>query len=282
MILRNANGFAYYQFEHLAAYPEVDHAVFPRTDGYSREPFHRLNVSLSVGDDPADVRRNRERVCRCLNGSELVFARQVHGDGVLVIAEDPAHPGPRVGDAMVSARAGKTLVVQVADCQPILFYDPKRRVVANAHCGWRGSLAGVAVRTVQVMAERFGSDGRDVLAGIGPSLGPCCAEFVNFRSEIPPALWSYRRGPTHFDFWAITRDQLIGAGLSADHVETSGICTRCNTERFFSYRGEKTTGRFPAAIGLREGAGRVQGAEGSRVRGERRRSSESESDGECQ
>ncbi len=253
MILRNENGIAYYQFDHLAAYPEVDHAVFPRTAGFSRAPFHRLNVSLSVGDDPADVRRNRERVRHCLRGAELVFAHQVHGDGVVVIEEGPAHPGPRVGDALVSGLAEKALVVQVADCQPILFYDPQRRVVANAHCGWRGSLAGVAVRTVRAMAERFGSDARDVLAGIGPSLGPCCAEFVNFRREIPPALWGYRRGSTHFDFWAITRDQLIEAGLSADHIETSGICTRCNTERFFSYRGEKTTGRFPAAIGLREG-----------------------------
>jgi hypothetical protein len=251
MMLRNDNGGACYQFEHLADHSELDHAVFARTEGFSRAPFHRLNVSLAVGDDPADVRRNREHVQQRLHGSELVFAHQVHGDGVIVIEEGSAAAGPQVGDALVSALARKALVVQVADCQPILFYDPRRRVVANTHCGWRGSLAGVAVRTVRVMAERFGSDPRDLLAGIGPSLGPCCAEFVNFRREIPPALWSYRRGSNHFDFWAITRDQLIGAGLAADRIETSGICTRCNTERFFSYRGEKTTGRFPAAIALR-------------------------------
>jgi hypothetical protein len=124
-------------------------------------------------------------------------------------------------------------------------------VVANAHCGWRGSLAGVAVRTLQVMESRFESSARDVLVGIGPSLGPCCAEFVNYRREIPPALWGYRRGSAHFDFWAMTRDQLTGAGVPAAHIETSGMCTRCRPDRFFSYRGETTTGRFPAVIALR-------------------------------
>lgn len=267
MILRNDNGGSYYQFEHLADHPELDHAVFPRLSGFSRAPFHRLNVSLAVGDDPTDVRRNRERVRHRLHGAELVFVHQVHGDGVVVIEEGANASVQAVGDALVTAQAQKALVVQVADCQPILFYDPKRRVAANAHSGWRGSLAGVAVRTVQVMAERFGSDPRDLLAGIGPSLGPCCAEFVNFRREIPPDLWGYRRGSNHFDFWAITRDQLIGAGLAADRIETSGICTRCRTDLFFSYRGEKTTGRFPAAIALREEKGRVQGFKGPRGQG---------------
>jgi hypothetical protein len=251
MIFCSENGLGSYQFEHLAAHAEICHAVYPRNTGCSQAPFHRLNVSLSVGDDPAHVHGNRDRVRRSLQGGDLIFAHQVHGDGVLVIDDLLGHPDPLVGDALVSKLPGKALAVQVADCQAILLYDPQRRVVANVHCGWRGSLAGVAVRTLQVMGARFGSSARDVLAGIGPSLGPCCAEFVNYRSEIPPALWGYRRGSTHFDFWAITRDQLIGAGVPAAHIENSGMCTKCRTDRFFSYRGEQKTGRFPAVIGLR-------------------------------
>jgi hypothetical protein len=252
VIFCSENGLGYYQFEHLAAYGQIRHAVFPRTIGASRAPFHRLNVSFSVGDDPEHVRANRDRVRRCLKGAELLFARQVHGDGVLVVDDLAGSPAQPVGDAMVSALPGKALAVQVADCQPILFYDPQRRVVASAHSGWRGSLAGVAVRTLEVMAARFGCSARDVLVGVGPSLGPCCAEFVNYRDEIPASLWGYRRGAARFDFWAITRDQLIGAGVPAVQIENSGMCTKCRTDRFFSYRGEKTTGRFPAAIGLRD------------------------------
>jgi len=156
-----------------------------------------------------------------------------------------------VGAATVTDRTGKLLVVQVADCQPVLLFDPERRVVANIHSGWRGSIADVAGRTLQVMREHFGCSARDVLAGVGPSLGPCCAEFVNYRDEIPRELWGYRRDSVHFDFWAVTRDQLMAAGVPADHIHTSRMCTKCRTDRFFSYRGERRTGRFPAVIGIR-------------------------------
>ena len=257
MIFSSENGLGCYQFEHLAAYGQIRHAVFPRTLGASRAPFHRLNVSFSVGDDPAHVRANRDRVRRSLQAAELVFVHQVHGDGVRVVDDLSDARTQPPADAMVSALPAQALTVQVADCQPILYYDPQRRVVAAAHSGWRGSLAGVAVRTLEVMAARFGCSARDVLVGIGPSLGPCCAEFRNYRDEIPSSLWGYRRGAAHFDFWAVTRDQLIGAGVPAAHIENSGMCTKCRTDRFFSYRGERTTGRFPAAIVLRPGEERA-------------------------
>jgi copper oxidase (laccase) domain-containing protein len=102
------------------------------------------------------------------------------------------------------------------------------------------------------MRERFGCRPSDIRAGIGPSLGPCCAEFVNYRTEIPEALWGYRRDGVLFDFWAMTRGQLTRSGVREAHIETSGICTRCRTDLFFSHRGEKHTGRFPAVIGIKK------------------------------
>ncbi|MCK7503945.1 MAG: polyphenol oxidase family protein [Desulfobacterales bacterium] len=145
-----------------------------------------------------------------------------------------------VGDAMVTDRTGTLLVVQVADCQPVLLFDPERRVVANIHSGWRGSIANVAGRTLQVMLERFGCSARDVLAGVGPSLGPCCAEFVNYRDEIPRELWGYRRDSVYFDFWAVTRDQLMAAGVPAEHIHTSGHVHEVPHRPVFSlYRGER-------------------------------------------
>jgi hypothetical protein len=157
VILRIKNGLAYYQFEHLAAFPEIQHGIFARDGGHSQAPFDCLNVSFAVGDDPEHVGRNRQLVAGCMGGQDLVFAHQVHGDTVRVIDGLPA-PVPvsgaaavPVGDAMVTDRAGKLLVVQVADCQPVLLFDPERRVVANIHSGWRGSIANVAGRTLQVM-----------------------------------------------------------------------------------------------------------------------------------
>jgi hypothetical protein len=257
LILQKTNGTAYYQFEHLAAFPEIAHGIFTRSGGFSRPPFHRLNTSLSVGDSRAAVRRNREQVARCLEAGELVFADQVHGDRALAVEDTPlqaAAAGAKAAtaaDALASARPGECLVVQVADCQPVLLYDPRRRVAANVHSGWRGSIANILGRTVAWMAGRYGTRAGDLLAGIGPSLGPCCAEFVNYRREIPAELWGYRLGADHFDFWAMSRDQLTGAGVAPENIRISGLCTRCHTGEFFSYRGEKRTGRFPAVIGLR-------------------------------
>lgn len=257
MILRNDNGAAYYQFEHLAAFPEINHGIFARTSGHSLAPFGGLNVSFAVGDDARRVERNRRLVARCMQAGKLAFARQVHGDAVLVVedqvesASAANKSGGLTGDALVTAQSGRFLVVKVADCQPILMYDPRRRVVANVHCGWRGSVANVAGRTLAVMTERFSCDPRDVQAGIGPSLGPCCAEFLNYREEIPRELWSYRRDSRYFDFWAMSRDQLTRAGVPREQIHISGLCTKCRTDSFYSYRAEKKTGRFPAVIGLR-------------------------------
>jgi hypothetical protein len=262
MLRRRCRGAELFEFGHLAEFPELAHGIFARAGGHSLPPFDRLNVSLAVGDRDEAVRRNRELVAGCLGAGRLIFARQIHGAEVLPIEETPLDPAPagfaaaRPGDAMVCAAAGTGLVVQVADCQAILLYDPRRRVVANVHSGWRGNIAGVAGRAVAVMAERYGCLPGDILAGIGPSLGPCCAEFVNFRQEIPRELWAYRRpGSDHFDFWSMSRDQLVDAGVPADRIRASGLCTRCRTDLFFSYRGEKKTGRFPAVIGLKPTAG---------------------------
>lgn len=253
MIFRNDNGVDYCQFEHLSAHGDVGHAIFLRSQGASESPFDRLNVSLAVGDAVDRVERNRRQVAAALNATELAFARQVHGDSVWIIGDRRVGDGGGVpeADILITDRAEKFLVVQVADCQPILVYDPTRRVVANGHCGWRGSVADVPGRMVEALSTNFGCAAQDLLVGIGPSLGPCCAEMVNFQAEIPRAYWGYRRDTAFFDFWSMTRDQLVGAGVRDDHIEFSGLCTRCHSDRFFSYRRQQRTGRFPAVIGLK-------------------------------
>ena len=250
MLLTHADGASYLRFENLSGFPEVAHGVFVRTPGRSEPPFEALNISLSVGDDPRRVLENRALVVASLGARELTFARQVHGSQVVVVDGQPPL-APPLGDALVTAAAGTFLMIAVADCQPILMYDPRRRAAAAVHSGWRGSVADIAGQTVGVMRRRLGCRPEDIRVGIGPSLGPCCAEFINYRTEIPAELWGYRREADRFDFWAMTRDQLTSAGIPDGQIETGGLCTRCRPDLFFSHRGEKRTGRFPAVIGVR-------------------------------
>ena len=250
MQVRHDNGAVFWTFDGLGVFPAVRHGVFTRHGGVSPAPFDSLNVGRGGGDDPRRVEANRRIVAEALGGGLLVRAHQVHGDAVQVVssADDPGRPAR--ADALVTDVAGLLLMIQVADCQPVLIFDPQHRVVAAVHAGWRGSVANVIGATVALMERRFASRPPRLWAAIGPSLGPCCGQFIHYRDEIPEPLWPFRVGPHHFDFWAVSRAQLAAAGLRPERVETAAVCTRCRTDTFFSYRGEGTTGRFAAVIGL--------------------------------
>jgi YfiH family protein len=257
MIFRTREGLGFFQFHQLARRPEVRHAVFTRLGGRSRGAFRGLIVSFDCGDEPAAVAANRQMLVSAVGGGELVGLRQTHGTAVFGFsreegAQRPPEPSPPLADCAVTDVPGRLLLIQVADCQSVMLYDPRRRVVANVHCGWRGSIANILGRAVGHMQERFGCHPETILAGIGPSLGPCCAEFVNYREEIPEKFWGYRIGRDHFDFWALSRDQLRTAGLPEGQIECGQICSRCNPHLFFSYRRARVTGRFAAVIGLAE------------------------------
>ncbi len=256
MIRSQDNGLSFFQFDKLSELSQLRHGVFTRQNGCSRPPFHSLNTSYGVGDDPEHVRHNRLAIQDSLKARRMVFARQVHGVDVLVISSEKDEKmllradSPPVVDALVTNRRHRFLTVQVADCQPVLLYDVHRRVIANVHAGWRGSIRNIIGRTVQSMQAAFLSEPGDIVAGIGPSLGRCCAEFRHYRQEIPQQFWPYKDNDHHFDFWAISRDQLVAAGVRSENIHLSGICTRCNPGLFFSYRGEGITGRFAAVIGM--------------------------------
>ena len=257
MIFVNKNGVPFFQFENLQQYPTIRHAIFTRHGGHSTGDFQSLNVSHGLGDSADHIRKNRNRISRVIEGHDLVFVKQVHGDQVVILNRGNTesyggiHQAFGTGDAIVTDVSGKLLATQLADCQSILLYDPIRHVVANVHSGWRGSIKNIIGRTVRVMKEYFKCHSADLIAGIGPSLGPCCAEFVNYQKEIPQIFWRYKSGDDHFDFWALSLDQLTRAGVRGENVENSRMCTKCSPQTFFSYRAEGRTGRFAAVIGLK-------------------------------
>jgi YfiH family protein len=269
MLLRSRQHLRYFQFQAFRRIEGLRHGVFTRIGGRSRGPFRGFNIARSVGDAPAAVRANRELLADIFAPGRLFFTQQTHGTRVHVLDGGP--PGeappqadavappeadaeaPPQADALVCDRPGTFIAIQVADCQAVLLVDPRRRVVANIHSGWRGSIANIIGRTIKILETRFGSRAADLLAGIPPSLGACCGEFRHYREELPPEVWRYGNKAAHFDFWALSRDQLVAAGVPAGRIFQSRICTRCNTGLFYSYRAHQHTGRCVAVIGFEAG-----------------------------
>jgi YfiH family protein len=163
-------------------------------------------------------------------------------------------------DGFITDTPGIILMVRVADCVPVILYEPEHAVVAVVHAGWRGTAEGIAKKAACLMAQRYGCDAASMYAGVGPSIGPCCYEVGGDVAEkIRGSLPDSRRvlaqeGQDMFalDLQEANRLQLIEAGLDPARIEMSFLCTACNLNLFFSHRGEQgKTGRFALFAGLR-------------------------------
>jgi YfiH family protein len=248
-----------FKFKLFQGYPGLAHGVFSRSGGVSSGCFDALNVGLSSGDDPSAVVENRRRILERIDTPKAVFLNQVHGINIHVldkrlppVLNPTSGQVPVVADGVVTDMQGLLLVIQVADCQGVLLFDPEKQVIAGVHSGWQGSVQNIIGNCIDVMVDRFKCSPKHIRAGISPSLGPCCAEFVHYKNEIPKALWSYKlTGKPYFDFWKMSRDQMMEKGVEKKNIETMNICTRCNTDKFYSYRKEKKTGRFACVISLK-------------------------------
>lgn len=250
------NGLVYYQFESMARFGETGqlrHGVFTRLGGASAPPFAALNTGSTVGDEQSAVDENHRRICQALDVPvvDIAAGHQVHGINVALIGrQDCGHVRPAT-DALLTNRPGVPLMQRFADCTPLVLYDPLRRVLGLAHAGWRGTVQGMAVEIVRAMGDYFGSQPADILAGIGPSIGPCCYEIGSEVADqvrasfAEGASWLLNQagGAVHLDLWAANRRQLEMSGIK--EIEVAGLCTACHKKEFFSHRAENgRTGRF--------------------------------------
>lgn len=236
----------YFQFPGLSSHPGLRHGVFTRLHGVSDPPFDTLNISYAVGDRPEQVKENIKKIRDVSQAEEVCYSNQAHGKGIFVLDHNFSvrpHAAPEA-DAMITNIPRIALLVAQADCQGTIIYDPKRNVVANVHCGWRGNVQDILGCVVIRMRDEFGCKESDLIAAIGPSLGPCCAEFVGYRDIFPETFEGFMVRENYFDFWALSRHQLQEVGLRPNNIEVAGICNRCRTDLFFSYRSEGKTGRF--------------------------------------
>jgi len=236
--------------------PYLIQAIFNRHQGGSEARFASLNCSFGVGDQVQNVQANRDLIKRHLQIDRLVSARQIHGDAIFRVEEVPANDVEIEGvDAMMTDKRGVGLMIQHADCQAVLLHDPVQSAIAAIHCGWRGSVIGILEKTVRMMRSCYDSNPHNITAAISPSLGPCCAEFINHQRELPAAFQKFQTRDNYFDFWEISRSQLMKTGLLPENIKVAAICTACNPD-YFSYRratrrGDGITGRNGSVIALK-------------------------------
>ena len=238
-----------FTFENLSRVPGIVHAITTRSGGVSVERCESLNVSYSVGDPTENVDENLRRISEAVGvrKADLFAAYQVHGRAVTAVEAD-TEPRPRC-DVLITRSPEKTLMLRFADCTPVLLADPRRRVVGVVHAGWRGSALRAAGAAVAALSDAFGSDPADLVAGIGPAIGPCCytvgPEVVEAFADRPELIAAGK-----LDLWEANRQALREAGVRAEHIEVAGICTQCESDRFFSHRanGGQPAGRFAGLI----------------------------------
>ena len=242
-----------FQFQRLSQEHNLIHGVFTRHGGVSAPPFDTLNTSYAVGDRQEDVAENIRKVRCVIQAKDLMYMNQSHGDGILVLRQGAlCINGEALDvDALITDIPGVGLMVKQADCQGVIIYDPEKNVVADVHCGWRGNVQNILAGVVSRMNKEFGCRQSGLLAAIGPSLGPCCAEFIGHKEIFPKAFEGFMTRENHFDLWAVSCRQLTEAGLRPEHIEVAGICTKCRKDLFFSYRAEGTTGRFGTVVMIR-------------------------------
>lgn len=223
-----------------------------------------LNLALHVGDDPAKVLRNRAAFAAALgvDAKKFTTCEQVHGDKVAVVEAKTVGAGALSladtvagTDALVTELPDAPLLLFFADCVPILLADTRTGAIGLAHAGWRGTVAGVAAKTVRTMMSEFGSRPQDMLAAIGPSIGACCYEvddFVRGKAQGYERFFSAvpnKAGHYLLDLWAYNESVLLEAGVPPQRIAVARVCTAHNSEMFCSYRAEQgRTGRMGVCL----------------------------------
>lgn len=236
------------EFDVLSGLPGLRHGSFLRHGGTSNAPFTSLNLGMGTTYPDPSAQLNLQKVAGILGAPHVHWAKQCHGGEIAQIV-NPTALIPQC-DALVTNVPGIALMIQHADCQAALIYDPRRRVIAAVHAGWRGSVLNIYAKVIDYLCTHFQSKPADLLVGISPSLGPQHAQFLNYRVELPKAFWDYQVSPDYFDFWQISRQQLETCGIPSHQIETANICTYANHEDCYSYRREKLTGRHGSLIML--------------------------------
>ena len=230
----------------------LNHAFSTRLGGVSEGVFSSMNLSFGRGDSRENVLENYGRFCRAAGFpyEGLISSAQIHETVIRRVGKENAGSGiwreqeaPGV-DGLCTDEPGAVLVTHYADCVPLYFADPVKKCVGLAHAGWRGTVKQIGKKMTEALAREFGSDPKDIFAGIGPSIGVECYEVDDPVADAVKALpispegvlFPKGNGKYQLDLWECNRRILLSAGIPPEHIAVGGVCTMCHHDLLFSHR----------------------------------------------
>ncbi|GET20820.1 peptidoglycan editing factor PgeF [Prolixibacter denitrificans] len=263
-----------YTFSHFSSYPEIVHFSTTRNGGRSEGIYQSLNLGFHSGDKNTHVQANREVLANALDlqPEQLVFAVQTHSADVVRINADVLSWSDEIRreqlnetDALITNESNICIAVKTADCIPVLLYDPQRKAAAAIHAGWRGTVGRIVAKTIEAMQLEYGTQPEDLIAGIGPGIGPRVYQIGPEVVQIVHKQLGENHGfiqylvsknehqkTPHLNLWKANRIQLRESGIRAENIEVAELCTFSHPEDFYSARRDgAATGRLATGIMIR-------------------------------
>lgn len=249
--LHTKGDVVYYGFPLIDTYPFFKTGFSTRLGGVSEGIYASMNLSYTRGDQKDKVDENFRRICDAMGVSadRVVISAQEHHTRLQRVTEEDIGKGKTFTgftdvDGLLTNDPDVVLCTQYADCVPLLFADPKKKAVAASHAGWRGTVAEIGRLTVERMEREFGSDPKDILVAIAPSIGKCCFEvdtpvleaFQQMAVFDQNCYVDQGNGKYRIDLWEVNRRVLISADVKAENITVTDLCTKCHSDVFWSHR----------------------------------------------
>lgn len=265
-MLTETNSIPYLQAAVLKGCDFLTHAFCTRHGGVSEKDYASLNMSFREGDDEYKVLNNWSKLADAFEIplEQFIVLNQVHGDGIFVIEQQGGYFTTRAEldyDAIVTNRPGVAICIKTADCVPVFMADRMQKAIAVVHAGWKGTASNITSKVARLMQVKYGSQPQDIVAAIGPSIGPCCYEVdavvadAFLKQKDHAAFLFLQKGKNRWmlDLPEANRRQLLACGIPGSNIETSNLCTSCRQDLFFSHRASGgVTGRQINFMMIRE------------------------------
>lgn len=248
--LNKKHSIQYYESSFLSGCDFLTHAFCTRLGGVSEEDYASLNVSFKEGDLESKVLQNWNRLAMAFGIplDQFITLNQVHGDDIFVIKPYGEYfPAGKTldYDAIVTNRTNLAICIKTADCVPVFIVDRVKKVIAAVHAGWKSTALEISAKVIRLLYEKYGSSPRDILAAIGPAIGPCCFELdeeaaYTFRNQRNHKIFLFpgeKQNKWIVDLPEANRRQMVNCGIPEENIDLSKLCTYCRQDLFFSHRG---------------------------------------------